>query len=103
MDLELSAKERAFADEARAWLSTNVARFLDGKPAPSGDTADGFARCRDWERQLFAAGWSVVTWPREYGGRQASIVEWLLFEEEYFRAGAPQRVSQNGISLLAPT
>ncbi len=103
MDLELSHTERAFVDEARAWLATHVPHFLAGGPQPSGDTPEGFARCRAWERQLFEAGWSVVTWPREYGGRQASIIEWLLFEEEYFRAGAPQRISQNGISLLAPT
>jgi alkylation response protein AidB-like acyl-CoA dehydrogenase len=45
----------------------------------------------------------VVSWPREYGGRDASLWEWLLFEEEYYAAGAPQRVTQNGIFLLAPT
>jgi alkylation response protein AidB-like acyl-CoA dehydrogenase len=44
-----------------------------------------------------------VSWPREYGGRGASLVEWLIFEEEYWAAGAPGRVSQNGIFLLAPT
>jgi alkylation response protein AidB-like acyl-CoA dehydrogenase len=44
----------------------------------------------------------VVSWPREHGGREASLVEWVVFEEEYYRAGAPGRVSQNGIFLLAP-
>ncbi len=44
----------------------------------------------------------MVSWPREYGGREASLVEWVIFEEEYYRAGAPGRVSQNGIFLLAP-
>ncbi|MCD6639665.1 MAG: acyl-CoA dehydrogenase family protein, partial [Nocardioides sp.] len=44
----------------------------------------------------------VVSWPREFGGREASLVEWVIFEEEYYRAGAPGRVSQNGIFLLAP-
>ena len=45
----------------------------------------------------------MVSWPEEYGGRDASLWEWLIFEEEYYRAGAPQRVTQNGIFLLAPT
>jgi alkylation response protein AidB-like acyl-CoA dehydrogenase len=99
MDLELTDGERAFADEARRWLETNV----PATPLPSGDTAEGFAQCRAWEKRLYEAGWAVVAWPREYGGRGASLVEWLLFEEEYHRAGAPQRVSQNGVSLLAPT
>jgi alkylation response protein AidB-like acyl-CoA dehydrogenase len=97
MDLELTPRERAFRDEARSWLAANV------EPLPSGDTPEGFALCRAWEKKLFDAGWAVVSWPREYGGRDASLVEWLLFEEEYYRSAAPQRVSQNGIFLLAPT
>jgi alkylation response protein AidB-like acyl-CoA dehydrogenase len=68
---------------------------------PSG-SAEGFAAHVVWEKKLFAAGWSVVAWPREYGGRNASITEWLIFEEEYYLAGAPPRVTQNGIFLLAP-
>jgi alkylation response protein AidB-like acyl-CoA dehydrogenase len=44
-----------------------------------------------------------VSWPERYGGREASLWEWLIFEEEYYRAGAPARVTQNGIFLLAPT
>jgi alkylation response protein AidB-like acyl-CoA dehydrogenase len=47
--------------------------------------------------------WSVVSWPEEYGGRGVGILEWLVFEEEYWRARAPLRVSQNGVFLLAPT
>ena len=73
------------------------------EPLPSGDTAEGFALHRAWEKKLFDARWAVVSWPREYGGREASLFEWLIFEEEYYRAGAPQRVTQNGIFLLAPT
>ena len=98
MDLDLSPAERAFRDEARAWLAANV----PSEPLPSMDTAAGFAAHQDWEARLADARWSVVSWPREYGGRDASLVEWVLFEEEYYRAGAPGRVSQNGIFLLAP-
>ena len=99
MDLTESPAEQAFRAEARAWLEANVPR-----PAlPSGDTRDGFAAHLDWERALFEARWSVVSWPNRYGGRDASLWEWLIFEEEYYRAGAPQRVTQNGIFLLAPS
>ena len=45
----------------------------------------------------------MVPWPVEYGGRGADLLEWLIFEEEYYRAGAPRRVNQNGIFLLGPT
>ena len=72
-------------------------------PLPSGDTKEGFALHLEWERKLHAARWAVVSWPAAYGGRDATLWEWLIFEEEYYRAGAPQRVTQNGIFLLAPT
>jgi len=99
MDLTFSPDEERFRAECRAWLEANVPR-----PAlPSGDTREGFAAHLEWERRLFAARYAVVSWPEEYGGRDASLWEWLIFEEEYYRAGAPQRVTQNGIFLLAPT
>ncbi|MFH0517995.1 acyl-CoA dehydrogenase family protein [Streptomyces sp. M41] len=99
MDLSFSPAEDAFRAEARAWLTARV----PGAPLPSLETAEGFAAHRAWERTLFTDRWSVVAWPKEYGGRGASILEWLIFEEEYYAAGAPGRVSQNGINLLAPT
>lgn len=98
MDLTFTDAELAFRAEARAWLQANVPRDL-----PPMDTAEGFALHKDWERRLFDARWSVVSWPEPYGGRGASPVEWLIFEEEYWGAGGPGRVSQNGIFLLAPT
>ena len=67
------------------------------------DTADGFAAHREWEHVLAEARLSVVSWPAELGGRDATLQQWVVFEEEYFRANAPLRVSQNGIFLLAPT
>ncbi|SEL89779.1 hypothetical protein SAMN04515665_12284 [Blastococcus sp. DSM 46786] len=98
MDLTWSPAEEAFRAEARGWLEANVPRGL-----PSGDTREGFTAHLEWERKLFADRWAVVSWPERYGGRDASLWEWLIFEEEYYRAGAPQRVTQNGIFLLAPT
>ncbi|WP_432851854.1 acyl-CoA dehydrogenase family protein [Amycolatopsis sp. CA-161197] len=99
MDLEPGPAAEAFRDEAREWLATHVPR----EPLPSFDTAEGFAAHRAWEAALADARWSVVSWPRKYGGRDASLLEWVLFEEEYYAAGAPARVNQNGIFMLAPT
>ncbi|MDR7085371.1 alkylation response protein AidB-like acyl-CoA dehydrogenase [Aeromicrobium panaciterrae] len=98
MNLEFTPEELAFRDEARAWLAANVPT----ETLPSMDTADGFAAHQAWEKKLSDAKWSVVSWPEEVGGRGASLIEWVIFEEEYYRAGAPGRVSQNGIFLLAP-
>lgn len=99
MDLTESDDLVAFRGHVRAWLAANV----PSEPLPSLDTEGGFAAHREWERRLFDAGLAVVTWPEQYGGRGAGLLDWLAFEEEYWAAGAPARVSQNGIYLLAPT
>ena len=88
-----------FRAEVRGWLSAHV----PAEPLPSVDTREGFARHREWERELAAARLSVVSWPPGYGGRGASLLDWLVFEEEYYAAAAPVRVGQNGLFLLAPT
>ncbi|MET3960135.1 alkylation response protein AidB-like acyl-CoA dehydrogenase [Marmoricola sp. OAE513] len=98
MDLTLSESELAFQAEVRSWLAANV----PAEPLPSMDTEAGWALHQEWEAKLAAERLSVVSWPREVGGREASLIEWVIFEEEYYRAGAPGRVSQNGIFLLAP-
>jgi alkylation response protein AidB-like acyl-CoA dehydrogenase len=99
MNLDLSESELAFQAEARAWLAAHV----PSEPLQSMDTPAGFAAHQRWEAELAEARWAVVSWPEEYHGRGASLVEWVIFEEEYYRAGAPGRVSQNGIFLLSPT
>lgn len=104
MDLRFTDEQEEFRREARAWLTDNVPTRANGRgPLPSLDTADGFEAHRAWERTMYDARWSVVSWPGEFGGRDVGLMEWLIFEEEYYRAGAPTRVSQNGIFLLAPT
>ena len=100
MDLRYTPAQEAFRLEARAWLADNAPT---PRSLPSLDTAEGFEAHRRWEQTMFDARWSVVSWPEEFGGRGVGILEWLVFEEEYWRAQAPLRVSQNGVFLLAPT
>jgi hypothetical protein len=99
IDLEYTPEQKAFRREARTWLEAHVPKT----PLPSMDTAEGFELHRQWERTLNEGGWAMVSWPVEYGGRGANLIEWLIFEEEYYRAAAPGRVNQNGIFLLGPT
>ncbi len=99
MDLSYDDATCAFRDEVRAFLRANREQF----PTESYDTAEGFEQHRRWDRVLFDAGYSVITWPERYGGRDATLLQWVVFEEEYFRAGAPGRASANGTSMLAPT
>ena len=99
MDLDYGDTASAFRDEVRLFLDANRSSF----PTTSYDTAEGFDQHRRWDRVLYDAGLSVITWPQRYGGRDASLLHWLVFEEEYFLAGAPGRASANGTSMLAPT
>jgi alkylation response protein AidB-like acyl-CoA dehydrogenase len=99
MELDFTPKQRAFRAEIRAWLRQHVPK----QPLRSFDTADGFEQHREWEATLNRGRWSMVTWPTELGGRGCDLIEWLIFEEEYWAAGAPLRVNQNGVFLLGPT
>ncbi|HLR98086.1 MAG TPA: acyl-CoA dehydrogenase family protein, partial [Mycolicibacillus parakoreensis] len=97
MDLQFDADTEAFRAEVREFLAANTAAF----PTRSYDTAEGFEQHRRWDKVLFDAGLSVIAWPKRYGGRDATLLQWVVFEEEYFRAGAPARASANGTSMLA--
>lgn len=99
MRLEYTERQKKFRAEVRAWLTAHVPKHA----LKSFDTEEGFAEHRAWESKLNEGHWSAVTWPKEVGGRGCDLIEWLIFEEEYWHANAPLRVNQNGIFLLAPT
>jgi len=99
MQLEYTPEQTAFRAEVRAWLAANV----PAEPLKSFDTEEGFQQHREWEAKLYEGRWGMITWPEEMGGRGADLLQWLIFEEEYYAARAPLRVNQNGIFLLGPT
>ena len=99
MDIKYTSEQKRFRGEVRDWLDVHVPTTR----LPSFDTAEGFELHREWEKTLAKDKWGNVNWPIEYGGRGLDLISWLIFEEEYYRADAPLRVSQNGIFLLAPT
>lgn len=99
MELTYTREQQAFRDEVRAWMAANV----PARKLKSYDTREGFEEHRRWERTLNEGRYAMITWPQALGGRGANLIEWLIFEEEYYRAGAPGRVNQNGIFLLGPT
>ncbi|NNL10150.1 MAG: acyl-CoA dehydrogenase, partial [Pseudomonadales bacterium] len=99
MELVYTAEQNAFRAEVREWL----AQHIPAEPLASFDTSEGFEQHREWEKTLAKGNWGMVTWPKAYGGRGCNLIEWLIFEEEYYRAEAPLRVNQNGIFLLGPT
>jgi alkylation response protein AidB-like acyl-CoA dehydrogenase len=99
VDLDPNPADEAFRAEVQAALASVLPRG----PLPSVNTAEGFAAHREFERKLADVRLAVVSWPERYGGRDAPLSQWLVFEEEYHRAGGPVRVGQNGLFLLAPT
>ncbi len=99
MQLKFTDKQNAFRAEVREWLANNV----PAEPLQSYDTREGFEQHREWESRLYENRLSMVMWPQDLGGRGCDLIEWLIFEEEYYAAGAPMRVNQNGQLLLGPT
>jgi alkylation response protein AidB-like acyl-CoA dehydrogenase len=97
VDLTLSPAEEAFRDELRAWLEAhNPGR------EPAGDEG-GFEFRRAWQRELNDAGWAGVSWPVEYGGRGATLVEQAIFNEETVRSRTPSMANVLGIAMGGPT
>ena len=99
MIIEYTTEQNQFRQQVRAWLQEHAPK----ERLPSLDTAEGFELHRAWEKTLHQDNWGMVTWPEQYGGKGCDLIDWLIFEEEYYRADAPLRVSQNGIFLLGPT
>jgi alkylation response protein AidB-like acyl-CoA dehydrogenase len=105
MDLRDRPEDVAFRDEIRRFLDLRlVGEFAElGGRGGSGDETYGFEVRRRWEKVLAAEGWTCLGWPREHGGRGASMTEQVIFAEECARAGAPGRVNVMGEGLLGPT
>jgi alkylation response protein AidB-like acyl-CoA dehydrogenase len=97
VDLTFSDSQLAFRDELRAWLHANPPG-----DAPEGDDAR-YAWARDWQRRLHEGGWAGVHWPKEYGGRGASLMETAIFFEELGRARGPLPANVLGLLLGGPT
>lgn len=99
MDLDLTPDQRAFREEARAWLAANV----PSEPLVADSTPEGFAQHRAWEKRLYEAGYAAIGWPKAYGGRDGDPMTTAIFQEEYARAGAPTRINVLGLGLAGPT
>jgi alkylation response protein AidB-like acyl-CoA dehydrogenase len=97
VDLTPTPQEQAFRDELRGWLAAN-----HPGPEPEGDVA-GFEFRRAWQRRLHDDDWAGVSWPKEYGGRGATLVEQAIYNEELGRAQAPSTANVLGLAMGGPT
>jgi len=105
MDLRFNPEDEAFRRELAEWLAAELSEgfaVVRGRGGP-GDEHALLDERRAWERRLGAAGWSCIGFPREYGGRGATLTQQVIFYEEYARAGGPGRLGHIGEGLLGPT
>ena len=106
MDFQLTPEQEAFRRDFRRWLETHLPADLcvddpaDERVAPDRET---FERRVAWQRTMYDAGWVGVAWPREYGGRGATLMEQIVYDEECFRARAPILPGYSGIGMAGPT
>jgi alkylation response protein AidB-like acyl-CoA dehydrogenase len=102
MDFSLTLEQQAFRDELRAWLRDNLVDEFRNRRGMIGDPESVEIR-RRWQRRLFDGGYAGISWPKQYGGRGASLVEDTIFNTEVVNARAPEMVNVIGIYMAGPT
>src|SRR6202167_6092624 len=101
MDLNLPPDELQFRDELRSWLVSNVPKdWNEWREKP---IEESFPYLRAWQQKLHDGRWAAVSWPREYGGRSATLMQQALFWEEMARVEAPPMANSLGLGLIGPT
>jgi len=106
MDFSFTSEQEAFRMELRNWLATNLDPALcvdDAMDERVAASREVFEKRRIWQASLFAAGWAGISWPREFGGRGAGLIEQIIYNEEYARARAPIVPGYLGIGMCGPT
>ena len=104
MDFSFTNEEEKFRDELRQWLVDNLPEgWLEGKRAIPQDNEGQRRFFKDWQRKLFDGGWSGISWPEEYGGRGASLLEEVIYEQEMARVKAPPLINVIGVAMVGPT
>ena len=103
MDFKYSEEDERFRHDFRSWLEANLPRDWRGDNELDADSKSEFERRREWHRKLYDAGWMCLHWPKEFGGRGATILQQLVYGQELDRAKAPPTVNFQGIARVGPT
>jgi alkylation response protein AidB-like acyl-CoA dehydrogenase len=103
VDLNLTPQELRFRDEARAWFTENVPRDWVKRRDEEESMLGRFEYLRGWQRKLYDAGWAGISWPKDFGGRGAPVMEQVIFIEEMARAEAPPMANVIALGLIGPT
>ena len=104
MNFEFTAEQEAFRKEVRQWLEHNLPDDLRGSAfASSRADVEEVRSLRAWQKTMAEAGYVGMDWPREFGGRGASLLEMIILYQEMARVESPQLVNRGGVSMLGPT
>jgi alkylation response protein AidB-like acyl-CoA dehydrogenase len=102
VDFSYPPEVEQFRKELRAWLTANLTEEVVAAGRRRGRDPDTFETLRAWDATLADAGWGAVSWPQEYGGRGATVLEQLVYAEETTQARAPVPLNVIGINNIAP-
>ena len=103
MDFSFSPEEEHFRQELRTWLQQNLPAGW-GTSAYKSQKGEGrLAFLRDWQRKMYDGGYVGLSWPKEYGGRGASMIELAIFNEEMAKVEAPGPLNVLGLGMAGPT
>jgi alkylation response protein AidB-like acyl-CoA dehydrogenase len=103
MDYHYPPDTLPFRQEVRQWLDANLEEALKGQSNRGALTADQLDELRAWNRKLADAGYAAISWPAEYGGRGAGVMEQVVLAEEMHRAEAPAALNPIGLANIAPS
>lgn len=104
MDFSYTTSELAFQNELRSWLEENLPEgWLEGTYSIPEDKNEWAKFLRDWQRKLAEGGWAGVSWPKQYGGRGATLIEEVIYEQEMARVKAPPVLNIIGTAMVGPT
>jgi alkylation response protein AidB-like acyl-CoA dehydrogenase len=112
MDFAYTAEDEAFRTELLDWLDKNLPPFLeewagkgdddDAAGSGSGGVLAQMERRRAWQRTLNEGRWAAITWPAEWGGRDATATQSMIYSEEMAKARTPGIYNANGLWQIGP-
>ena len=103
MNLKPTLEERSFREEFRKWLQANIPAPWTGNASNEEDSKEYINYLSAWQRKVYEGGWAGISWPKEYGGRGASVNEQAIFNEEMALANAPPLINHIGLAMAGPT
>jgi len=102
MDFNYTPEQEAYRMQVRKWLEANQPRPLTEIEKETADEETLWKRLKEWHTRLYKAGWMGITWPKEYGGRAATFVEQVIFQQEMGRLSLPFGCNTLGVIMTGP-